>query len=105
MKSILGLFFAVIFSFEIRSQAIFSNAFGDPKNPAVVFIHGGPGYNPVSFELGAANKLADLGYYVITFDQRGCGRSKKDTIVSHYKFNAANDDIKTILKRYDVTQA
>jgi proline iminopeptidase len=104
-KKLIFLFSFFIFVNELKSQAIFSNAFGDPKNPAVVFMHGGPGYNPVSFELGAANKLADLGYYVITFDQRGCGRSKKDTVFSHYKFNAANDDINTVLKRYNVTQA
>jgi proline iminopeptidase len=92
-------------SFLVKSQAIFSNSYGDPKNPAIVFMHGGPGYNPVSFELGAARNLANLGYYVITFDQRGCGRSKKDSITDHYKFNKANEDINTVLKKYNVTQA
>lgn len=105
MKRIIFLSLFGIVAVQIKAQALFSNAFGDPKNPAVVFMHGGPGYNPVTFELGAANKLADLGYYVITFDQRGCGRSKKDTIVDHYKFNSANTDINTILKRYNVEQA
>ncbi|MGZ3863609.1 MAG: alpha/beta hydrolase [Bacteroidia bacterium] len=105
MKKIIFLFLLCVVVTEIRSQALFSNAFGDPKNPAVVFMHGGPGYNAVTFELGAANKLADLGYYVITFDQRGCGRSKKDTVVDHYKFNSANTDINTILKRYNVEKA
>src|ERR1700752_4414398 len=104
-KKLIFLFSFCTFVNELKSQAIFSNAFGDPKNPAVVFMHGGPGYNPVSFELGAANNLADLGFYVITFDQRGCGRSKKDTIVDHYKFNKSNEDINTILKRYNVTEA
>lgn len=106
MKRFYFLFLlGLVASFQCKSQALFSNAFGDPKNPAVVFMHGGPGYNPVSFELGAANSLADLGFYVITFDQRGCGRSKKDTIVDHYKFNKANEDINSILNRYKVTQA
>jgi len=105
MKKILtGLFLVGIVSLG-TAQAIFSNAFGDPKNPAIVFMHGGPGYNPVSFELGCANTLADAGYYVITFDQRGCGRSKKDSITDRYKFNKANDDINVILKKYKVEQA
>jgi len=105
MKRILtGLFLVGIISVNL-GQAIFSNAFGDPKNPAIVFMHGGPGYNPVSFELGCANTLADAGYYVITFDQRGCGRSKKDSITDRYKFNKANDDINVILKKYKVEQA
>jgi proline iminopeptidase len=68
-------------------------------------MHGGPGYNPVSFELGAADKLAEQGFYVITFDQCGCGRSKKDSITDHYKFNMANNDILTIMKKYNVQQA
>ncbi len=95
----------ILSSLFVKSQAIYSNSIGDPKNPAIVFMHGGPGYNPVSFELGAARNLSDLGYYVITFDQRGCGRSKKDSITDHYKFNKANEDINTVLKKYNVTQA
>jgi proline iminopeptidase len=89
----------------LQAQTLFSNSFGDPKNPAVLFLHGGPGYNPVAFELGCANALADAGFYVITFDQRGSGRSKKDSVTDHYKFNKANDDINLILKKYNVSQA
>ncbi len=99
-----SIFLLLIFSCSINAQTLFSNSFGDPKNPAIIFMHGGPGYNPVSFELGAANTLADLDFYVITFDQRGCGRSKKDSVTDHYKFNKANDDINTILKRHNVAQ-
>lgn len=101
----LFLILFVLFFFSGKAQTIYSNSIGDPKNPAIVFMHGGPGYNPVSFELGTAPNLAALGYYVITFDQRGCGRSKKDSITDHYKFNKANEDINTILKKYNVTQA
>jgi proline iminopeptidase len=97
--------FLLLLTISGKSQTLFSNAFGDPKNPVIVFIHGGPGYNAVSFELGAAVNLAGLGYYVITFDQRGSGRSKKDSITDHYKFNKADVDINTILKKYNVTQA
>jgi len=104
MKNLVAALFLLCATF-IKAQTLFSNAFGDPKNPAIVFMHGGPGYNPVSFELSAAKNLADLGFYVITFDQRGCGRSKKDSITDHYKFNKANVDINTILKKYNVAQA
>lgn len=104
MKKILLAIFAWC-CLVTKSQSLFSNACGDPKNPAVVFLHGGPGYNAVSFELGCANTLADAGYYVITFDQRGCGRSKKDSITDRYKFNKANDDINIILNKYKVTSA
>jgi proline iminopeptidase len=104
MKKIFLLCFLVI-GLIASSQTIFSNAFGDPKNPAIVYLHDGPGYNPVSFELGCANELAAAGYYVVTFDQRGCGRSKKDSIPDHYKFNKANEDINLVMKKYNVEQA
>lgn len=105
MKKTIFLLFVVFAFGTVHSQTLFSNAFGDPKNPALLFIHDGPGNNPVSFEIGSANSLADAGYYVITFDQRGCGRSKKDSLVDHYKFNKANEDINTILKKYKVDSA
>ncbi len=101
-KTIAVLF--VLACFFSKAQTLFSNAYGDPKNPAVVFMHGGPGYNAVSFELGCANTLADAGYYVITFDQRGAGRSRKDSITDRYKFNKANEDINLILSKYKIEQ-
>lgn len=104
IRGLIILYF-VVTCLSGKSQTLYSNAVGDTTKPAIVFMHGGPGYNPVSFELGAAHTLADMGYYVITFDQRGCGRSKKDTIIAHYKFNKANEDINTILKKYKVNQA
>lgn len=104
MKKIIPFLF-ICCLVQVQAQTLFSNSFGDPKNPAVVFMHGGPGYNPVSFELGAADKLAAEGFYVITFDQRGCGRSKKDSVTDHYKFNKANEDILLIMKKYNVEQA
>lgn len=103
MKKLLVYFLAGI-SGTLSAQAIFSNAFGDTAKPAVLFLHDGPGSNPVSFEIGCANALADAGFYVITFDQRGCGRSKKDSITDRYKFNKANVDINTTLKKYKVDQ-
>lgn len=97
---------AALFLFcNTKAQTLFANAFGDTTKPVLVFLHDGPGYNCVSFELGCANTLADAGYRVITFDQRGCGRSKADAAADHYKFNKANDDINVILKRYHVTDA
>ena len=105
MNRIAVLFLFLAGFFSISAQSLFSNAYGDPKNPAIVFMHGGPGYNAVSFELGCANTLADAGYYVITFDQRGAGRSKKDSITDRYKFNKANEDINIILKKYKIDSA
>lgn len=54
--------------------------FGDPKNPAIVFLHGGPGGDYRSMltlgEQHDGQSLADR-YYLIYWDQRGSGLSKR----------------------------
>lgn len=77
--------------------------FGTPGHPAVLFLHGGPGYNAASFEIGAAQQLADRGLYVITFDQRGAGRSAG--VKGAYTFTEAVSDIDSILRAKAVRRA
>lgn len=55
---------------------IYSAAYGKASDPAVIFLHGGPGYNSLDFEVTTAQKLADQGFYVIVYDRRGEGRSR-----------------------------
>lgn len=77
--------------------------FGDPKKPAVIFIHGGPGYNCFMFEAAAAAKLSDQGLFVITYDQRGCGRSKIKNC--KYTFSEAVDDLAAVYERSKIKKA
>lgn len=51
-----------------------AEAFGDPANPVVITIHGGPGGDYRS--ILSLRALAD-DYYVIFFDQRGAGLSPR----------------------------
>src|SRR4051812_4748584 len=62
---------------------LFYKTFGSPQNPPVIFLHGGPGANGYAYEVGPADALAQRGYYVITYDRRGCGRSPKGTTVDY----------------------
>ncbi len=82
----------------------YSKAYGDNKNKAIIFLHGGPGYNSVSFEFSTAQRLADQGYYVIMFDQRGCGRTKTGT-KSLYTFKEAFEDVNGIYDKYNLKTA
>lgn len=86
-----------------RGQSIYSKAFGDKRNAAIVFIHGGPGSNSVQFEATTAQKLADEGFYVIVYDRRGEGRSADE----HAKitYNEAFDDLNNIYKKYNLKRA
>jgi proline iminopeptidase len=103
MKKISLVLFLVA-NFCFGQDAIYSKAYGDQKNPAIIFLHGGPGYNSVSFEYSTANVLADKGFYVVVFDQRGCGRSKVDS-TSKFTLQEAYDDLNNIYKKFKLKTA
>jgi proline iminopeptidase len=89
---------------DVRAaDSLYSRAFGNAKDPAVLFLHGGPGYNAASFELSSAQRLADSGFFVIIFDQRGCGRSAK--MKGAYQLDEALDDVHAIYRRHGITRA
>src|SRR3546814_8036172 len=50
-----------------------ADAFGDPSAPPVLFFHGG-GQSRRSWR-GSAARIAQAGYYALTFDLRGHGES------------------------------
>jgi proline iminopeptidase len=60
---------------SLYAQRLYAHAYGDSTATPIVFLHGGPGYNSVSFEVTTARVLADHGYYVVLYDRRGEGRS------------------------------
>lgn len=105
MKKILVLLFTLLpfIAFSQDTGSLYSKAFGDSRKPAVIFLHGGPGYNCVGFELATAQKLADKGYYVIVFDQRGCGRSNK--VSGKFTMDEDINDLKGIYAKYGVNTA
>ncbi len=102
MKIITLLTF-LLFATFIKAQAIYSKAFGDNKNEAIIFLHGGPGYNCASFEVTTAQKLANKGFYVIVYDRRGEGRSKDATAA--YTFNQTFNDLNDIYTEYNLSKA
>lgn len=86
-----------------QGQSVYSKAFGNKRNAAIIFIHGGPGGNSVQFEATTAQKLADNDFYVIVYDRRGESRSMDE----HAKltYNEAFDDLNNIYKKYDLKRA
>jgi proline iminopeptidase len=69
--------------------------YGKPYDEPILFLHGGPGYNCANFQATTAQKLADQGFYVITYDRRGEGRS---TIPAKYTFKETFKDIISLMK-------
>ncbi len=62
-------------SITVNGAMLHSEAFGDPDNTMVVCIHGGPG-GDYRYLLNCID-LADHGYRVIFYDQRGSGLSQR----------------------------
>lgn len=106
MKNLILAFFFISGTLAgFGNDEIYSAAYGNAKDPAVIFLHGGPGYNSFSFEASTAKTLAAKGLYVIVYDQRGCGRSQKLQSNAAYTFKEAYDDLNGIYKKYKVKKA
>jgi proline iminopeptidase len=94
------LFLTSVFAY---GQTMYTKTFGNNKDKAVIFLHGGPGYNCVNFEATTAQKLADNGFYVIVYDRRGEGRSKD--LNAKFTFKESFDDLNYIYTTHNITKA
>lgn len=102
MKSLLSLLFS-LFLISLHAQNIYSKVYGNKKNPAVIFIHGGPSGNTTLFEGTTAQKLADKGFYVIVYDRRGEGRSKDENATMTFK--ESFEDLNQLYNTYHIKKA
>lgn len=87
----------------VLCQNIEVQTFGNKEGKPIIFLHGGPGYNSVSFEKSTAQELAKKGFYVISYDRRGEGRNKK--LKSEFTFNQTFEDLNGIYKSYNLKKA
>lgn len=62
-------------SIQVNNAILHSEAFGNPADPLVVVVHGGPGAD--YRHLLPCQALADHGYRVVFYDQRGSGLSQR----------------------------
>lgn len=88
---------------QTLAQDIYVKSFGNPTNPAVIFLHGGPGYNCASFEFTTAQTMADSGFFVIVYDRRGEGRSTDPAAA--FTFQQTFADLISIYNSNNVTSA
>lgn len=87
----------------VQAQEIYSKAYGNPKDPAIIYIHGGPRGNATLFEGTTATLLAKQGFYVIAYDRRGEGRSIDP--LAKITFTEAIDDLDNIMEKYNLAKA
>lgn len=105
MKRII-LFLCCVFTAQCmygQTTTIYSKAYGESKNPAIIFIHGGPRGNSTLFEGKTALKIAEKGFYVIVYDRRGEGRSIDTTATFTYRKAIA--DLNNLYQKYRIKKA
>lgn len=89
---------ATLPSIAVNGTQLHAEAFGDPNNPMIVVLHGGPGGDYRA--LLNCTQFANDGYYVVFYDQRGSGLSMRhpreiytvqlmiddlDSVIAHYR--------------------
>lgn len=93
-------------SIVVNGTTLHSEAFGNPMDPMLVAIHGGPGVDYRS--ILNFKDLAMDGYYVVFYDQRGSGLSERHD-EEHYENKKVQffiDDLSAVIDYYrtDETQ-
>ena len=103
MKKTLTVFVFIASTLVVNAQTIYSKAFGNPSDKPIIYLHGGPGYNSIGFEVSTAQTLSDNGFYVIVYDRRGEGRSAD--LNGKFTFQETFDDLTDLYKKYGLKNA
>jgi proline iminopeptidase len=87
---------------EMNGSRFHAETFGNPANPVIVFLHGGPGGDYRGM-LGLAGRYAGYSladeYFLVFWDQRGAGLSKRhDSNV--LKIDVYTDDLNALVDRF-----
>jgi proline iminopeptidase len=88
---------ASIPAINVNNTRLHAETFGNPADPMVVILHGGPGADYRS--MLNAKDLAKDGYFVIFYDQRGSGLSQRED-KSSYSLQLMLDDLTAVISHY-----
>ena len=103
MKSLLSAALLMCALTLAYSQNLYLQTFGNPQDPALIFLHGGPGYNCAVFEGTTAAVLAAEGFFVVVYDRRGEGRSTDPQ--AQFTFAETLADLNGIYDKYQLKKA
>ena len=84
-------------SITVNGTILHAESFGSPDSAMVVVLHGGPGSD--YRHLLNCKEFADQGYYVVFYDQRGSGLSKRHS-KSSYNIQVMLDDLAAVISHY-----
>lgn len=84
-------------SILVNGTELHAETAGNPLHPMIVVLHGGPGAD--YRYLLKCKSFAENGYYVIFYDQRGSGLSKRHAKSSYY-LDVMRDDLREVIAHY-----
>ncbi len=99
MRSII-LLFTILFALTASAEELKVNTYGNSEDKAIIFLHGGPGYNAANFDITTAERLSENGFFVIVYDRRGEGRN--ESLEAKFTFDETFADINWIMEKYGV---
>lgn len=88
---------AAVPSAKIGDAILHTEAFGNPANPMLLVLHGGPG-SDYRYLLNC-KAFANDGYYVVFYDQRGSGLSQRFPR-SSYTIDQIIEEVGDVIKHY-----
>jgi proline iminopeptidase len=84
-------------SIPVNGTHLHAETFGNPGDPMVIMLHGGPGSDYRS--MLNAKALANDGYFIVFYDQRGSGLSQRHD-KSSYSLQLMTDDLTAVISYY-----
>jgi len=85
-------------SILVNSTQLHSEAFGNPNDPMIVVIHGGPGGDYRG--MLSCSRFSSDGFYVVFYDQRGSGLSKRHPRENYGSIQIFIDDLDAVIRNY-----
>lgn len=84
-------------SISVNGSTFHAETYGNPDSSLVIFLHGGPG---ADYQNGLnVKQLADDGYHVVFYDQRGTGLSQRHD-QNTYTIQLYLDDLTALIEHY-----
>lgn len=93
-------------SLSVNGTLLHAEAHGNPSDPLLILVHGGPGGDYRS--LLNAKELVNDGFYVIFYDQRGTGLSKREDKSQYENKNAVQlyiDDLHALIDHFQMSSS
>ncbi len=85
-------------SIFVNGTQLHSETFGNPNDPMIVVLHGGPGGDYRG--LLNCSRFSEDGFFVVFYDQRGSGLSKRHNRESYTSIQVFIDDLDAVIKYY-----